>query len=135
MFFVDIEFLSTKIIKSPVTAVNQIMYKLKDDADQDELEEEVNDKLSYYLKDIIPQEDQLFIKSMREDEESDRQMLLSFFVVFLIGSIIILVIIIHKLIESDQKSVSVFQGLGATKGEIIGSYPILLISTSSSTKP
>jgi len=124
VFYVSIDYLNTQILQLPVNYVNEILYKLEDDADQDEFEDEIKDSLGLYINTIIPQEEYPFIKMMREDEESDRQMLMSFLIVFIFGSIIVLLVIIHRLVESDLKSVSVFQGLGSNKGEIIGSYLI-----------
>lgn len=124
VFFVSLEFLSNNILLSPTVVFNQIIYKLEEEEDQDDIKVAIEEEFGKSLQKIVPQEDQPFIKSMREDEESDRQMLLIFLIAFIIGSIIVLIVVIHRLIEADLKSVSVFQGLGATKGEILGSYLI-----------
>ncbi|MFX0141953.1 MAG: ABC transporter permease, partial [Candidatus Hodarchaeota archaeon] len=124
VFFVSLEFLSYNILHSPTVLINQIIYKLKEVEEQDDIKVAIEEEFGISVQNIVPQEEQPFIKTMREDEESDRQMLMIFLVAFIIGSIIVLIVVMHRLIEADLKSVSVFQGLGATKGEILGGYLI-----------
>ncbi|MHA1489018.1 MAG: FtsX-like permease family protein [Promethearchaeota archaeon] len=124
VMYVDINYMSTNFLNSSVPLFNQLLYKLRDKSDQEAIEVELKESFDTYLIDIVPQEEFSFIRYNREKEKAARPMVLFFITVFLIGAVITLIIVIHRLIEYDLKSVSVFQGLGATKSEIIGSYMI-----------
>ncbi|MBD3253616.1 MAG: FtsX-like permease family protein [Candidatus Lokiarchaeota archaeon] len=127
VFYIPLEVLSTYFLQSNSTLINEILYDLDNKDDQDNVEDEVKNSLSVSLKNVIAQEDHPFIKTMREDEESDRQFLTAILIVFIIGSLIIIIVILHRLIESDLKNVTVFQALGARKGEIYAAYFIFIL--------
>jgi ABC-type antimicrobial peptide transport system permease subunit len=131
ILYVDINYLNRYFLNQTETLVNQIIYQLKSGWDQDEVEDLFKESFGIYLDDIIEKEEHPFIKSMREDEENDRVLILILTSVLLSGAIITLILIIYKLVEEDLKSVSVFQALGANKQEILASYltfNILLIT-------
>lgn len=122
VFYVDLEYIKGNLLLTQEVVINEVLYLNAEGADEDEVENKIKDATNNHLIQIIPKRDSYFIKSMREDEETDRQMLFVFLIVFLLGSVSTLVIIIHRLIEDDMKSVSVFMSLGATKSEVLGSY-------------
>ncbi len=126
ILYVDTLYLSSTILKKPQPIVNQLIYTVDDsDAiDQDEIKDDVEDSLGNYLNDHFTKDEHFYIEAAREDDENDRQIFAIFTIVLLAGSVITIVIVIHKLIGDDLKSVSIFQGLGANKKEIIGSYLI-----------
>lgn len=124
VLYIDINHLNDVFIPYNGTIVNEILYKLHSETNQEEFDEIINEKLGSYIEESITQDENYFIKTMREDEKSDRKFLLACVIIFIIGSLILLITVVHRLIEFDLKSISVFQGLGATRKEIIGSYII-----------
>lgn len=124
ILYVSLDYLNNNFIPYNGTFINEILYKLNPDKTQEEFEEKINEDLGLYIQEILSQKENPFINIMIEDEKSDRQFLFIFALIFIIGSLFVLVIVLHRLIEFDLKSISVFQGLGATKKEIILSYLI-----------
>jgi ABC-type lipoprotein release transport system permease subunit len=133
VLYVDIFFLNQYFLNQTTPLTNQLIYQLKSGSDQDDVEDNMEEALGSNLEKVIPQEDHPFIKSMREDEESDRILNIILTTILLGGAIITLILIMNKLVEDDLKSVSVFQALGASKREILLSYllfNLLLITLS-----
>jgi ABC-type lipoprotein release transport system permease subunit len=126
VFYVDLLYLTRNFINSSYNTpiINSIVYKLKDDVDNEDAEDEIKENLSKYLNKIITQYDHPYVAMMREDRENDQRTLMIMSIMIILGSVITLTIVVHKLVEKDLKNVSVFQGLGANKAEIIGSYII-----------
>lgn len=122
ILYVDIQFLNEHFLNQSSPLVNQLVFQFKSSADEEDMEESIEKSFGPYLEEYISQEDHPFIKSMREDEENDRILILILTGVFLAGAIITLMVVMHKLVEDDLKSVSVFQALGANKREILLSY-------------
>ncbi len=124
VLYVDIIYLNDNFIPLSEIIINEILYKLKSGITQEQFEKVINDNLGLYVHEVLSQDESPFLKTMREDEEGDRQFLLTFVFIFIAGSLIVLISVIHRLIEFDLKSISVFQGLGAKKREILSSYLI-----------
>ena len=122
VLYVDIYFLNQYFLNQTAPLTNQLIYQLKSGSDQDDVEDSIEDALASNLEKVIPQEEHPFIKSMREDEESDRILNLILTAILLGGAIMTLILIMNKLVEDDLKSVSIFQALGANKREILISY-------------
>ncbi len=129
ILYVDIYYLNEEFLNLNQTnaIVNQFLYQVKDNSKSDDVEKKIQEALKAYSVEIVPLEDQAFFKSMREDEESDRQMLLFLTLILLAGAIITLILVMNKLVEEDLKSISVFQALGANKREITASYLVFNI--------
>jgi ABC-type antimicrobial peptide transport system permease subunit len=122
ILYLDIRYLNEIFLNQSEVLANQLIYQLESKSYQDDVEESIENSMGTYLDQVISQEEHPFIKGMREDEESDRIMILILTGVLLGGAIITLIIIMNKLVEEDLKSVSVFQALGANKREILLSY-------------
>ncbi|MFX1366558.1 MAG: ABC transporter permease [Promethearchaeota archaeon] len=122
IIYVDLNYLNEMFLNQPEIMVNQFLYQLKDNSNVSNVEQDIQEALKDFSIEIVPLEDQPFFKTMREDEESDRQMLMGLTIFLLIGAIITLILVTNKLVEEDLKSISVFQALGANKREIIYSY-------------
>ena len=124
VFYVDLKYINDNFIQQSDLIVNQLIYDLLDNSTQNEIENAINNQMGGYVNKIIPQDDYPFVKTSREDEIQDRQFMMIFILIFIIGALITLILVIFKLIHNDLKSISVFQGLGAKKREIIGAYLI-----------
>lgn len=122
VFYLPIQNMSDWFLDSPIPIANQILYHLKNGIEHDDVEDELEKNLGDNLNLVIHQEDHPYISFLRADAEGGQIMITFILVIFAIGSVIILIVVIHKLVESDLTSLSVFQGLGAKKGEIIGGY-------------
>lgn len=131
IFYVDISYMSSFFLNSSTTIANQALFNYKKNIPRDIIEDYLTEELGENFKTITYKEDFNLIKTLREGATSDEQMMATFPVVMIIGSMLTLIIIIHRLIESDLESVSIFQGLGATKLEITGSYIVfnIILST------
>ncbi|MHA1726316.1 MAG: ABC transporter permease [Promethearchaeota archaeon] len=127
VLYVSLDYINKYFLKEKVPLVNLVLYKSEKNKSREEVKNVVKEVLGDRVKSIIFQEDHPFFKTMREDEESDRQFLGLLSIIFIGGSLLILIIVIHRLVEYDLKFISIFQSLGANKKEIILSY---LISTS-----
>ncbi|MHA1281555.1 MAG: ABC transporter permease [Promethearchaeota archaeon] len=127
ILYVDIDYLNEKFLNQNMTLVNQLLYQVEDGSDEEDVKDEIQDALDIYSVEVVPLEEQAFFKSMREDEESDRQMLLFMTVLLLAGAVITLILVMNKLVEEDLKSISVFQALGANKREVTSSYLVFNI--------
>ncbi|MHA1438278.1 MAG: ABC transporter permease [Promethearchaeota archaeon] len=129
ILYVDLFYLNEQFLYLNQTnaIVNQFLYQVKDESKIDKVEEKIQDALKSFSVEIVPLEDQAFFKTMREDEESDRRMLLFLTIILLAGAIITLILVMNKLVEEDLKSISVFQALGANKREITASYLVFNI--------
>ncbi|MFX1500994.1 MAG: ABC transporter permease [Promethearchaeota archaeon] len=122
ILYVDLDYLNDTFLNQSEIIVNQFLYQLKDNSNTSNVEKDIQEALKDFSIEIVPLKDQPFFKTMREDEESDRQMLMGLTIFLLIGAIITLILVTNKLVEEDLKSISVFQALGANKREIIYSY-------------
>ncbi|MFX1337872.1 MAG: FtsX-like permease family protein [Promethearchaeota archaeon] len=122
ILYVDINYLNQYFLNQTTPLVNQVIYKLDDKSDQDDVKDLFEQKLGNHLQNIISQDEHPFIKSMREDEKNDRVVIFLLTGVLLCSAIITLILVTYKLVEDDLKSVSVFQALGANKREILVSY-------------
>ena len=129
ILYVDLYYLNEVFLNfnQSQAIVNQFLYKVEDSAEKSEVKEEVLEALKESSVEIVPLKDQPFFKTMREDEESDRQMLLFLTIILLVGAIITLILVVNKLVEEDLKSISIFQALGANKREITASYLVFNI--------
>ncbi|MBD3340430.1 MAG: FtsX-like permease family protein, partial [Candidatus Lokiarchaeota archaeon] len=124
ILYIDNKYLNQRFLNQSVPLVNQILYKLDDMSDQEDLENSIKESMGDFLEEIFPQKEHPYFESMREDEENDRTLITIITIILLLGSIITLILVIHKLIGEDLKSVSIFQGLGANNFEILSSYLI-----------
>ncbi len=125
VLYIDNNFLNSSFLSYLNTSslcVNEFLFKLKDGVDESEAQDKIEKAFGPYLGESIDQYNFPYIKGMREDEESDRQLFLVLTIILLLSAIITLVLMMYKLVEEDLKSVSVFQGLGANKREILLSY-------------
>jgi len=124
VFYVDISYLNTHFINNPSPLINQIIYKLKDNVSQKDIEDVIDENFNKDLNNIVSQYDHPFIAFLREGEEAWLPLILIMILIFVIGSVIVLIVVIHRFIGNDLKFVSVFQAIGANKSEIIGGYLI-----------
>lgn len=123
ILYVDIDYINRYFLNQTTgNLVNQFIYQLDNDSDQDEVEDLFEEEFGTFLEEVISQDEHPFIKSMKEDEENDRIVILILTGVLLTGAIITLILVMYKLVEEDLKSVSVFQALGANKQEILTGY-------------
>ncbi|TFG20978.1 MAG: ABC transporter permease, partial [Promethearchaeota archaeon] len=127
ILYVDLDYLNEEFLNQTVPLVNQFLYQLEDSSEEEDIEKEIQDVLKALSVEVVPLDDQSFFKTMREDEESDRQMLMFLTIILLAGAVITLILVMNKLVEEDLKSISVFQALGANKREIIFSYLVFNI--------
>jgi ABC-type lipoprotein release transport system permease subunit len=132
VFYMDILEVTTHFINqnASMPMTNNIVYQIESKADIDDVEDNIEDVFRTYLIQHIKQYDQSYIAFFREDKEADERTMMIMQGLIIVGTIITLGIIVSKLVEEDLKNISVFQGLGAEKSEIITSYIIfnLLIS-------
>lgn len=127
VLFVSLDFINDEYFHEKVTYVNSIYYALKEGISQEEASKEINKVLGDHVKQVMAKEDYPFIKRMREIDEEDKQMLYGIFIVFIFAAVFTLLIVIRRLMDYEMKSISVFQGLGTVKSEIIGGYLIFNI--------
>ncbi|MFX0073291.1 MAG: ABC transporter permease, partial [Candidatus Hermodarchaeota archaeon] len=133
VLYIDIHFLCSNFLNQSIPLANQLIYQLDEKSDSEDVEDSIEKSFGPNLNELFLQEEHPFIKSMREDEENDRVLILMLTAVLLGGAIVTLILVMFKLVEDDLKSVSVFQALGANRREILGSYllfNILLVGIS-----
>ncbi|MHA1730997.1 MAG: FtsX-like permease family protein [Promethearchaeota archaeon] len=124
VLYLDIKYVQDNFAGMPV--INQVIYKLKGNVTQEEFEDELVNQVGPYIDKVISQDEYPFVKMHREDEENDREMINMVIGFLMFSSIIALVVLIHRLVDDDIKNVSIFQALGAKKGEVLSSYAVFI---------
>ena len=102
---------------------NEILISYEDGADEDELIENVEDRLDYYgIRQTTKQEDQLSNSMIQEEIKNLDRMANSLPVVFLLVAGLILMMMLGRMVKKDRIKIGVLKAIGYSNGSVILHY-------------